>query len=412
MVAQTFLRVNQNHCFSRAIFRLRSPRPFQRTRFGFFLWRLLFNTLSAIMCGVERIFLMPRLFLAFALLSALPLAAQTNAWHSPATIAETLDLPQGVWDGTTLTYSNETHTVVFHSDSRRLTVNNLLCYLNYPARGNIATGDWQICAADIRLLRDAYLPAPSTNAAPLHIVLDPGHGGADNGTRATTRNLREKILTLDIAQRLQTSLSNTPHRVTLTRTGDQTLTLSNRTEFARACEADLFVSIHANNAPSAKAEGIETFALALQDAPSTNGGSDPRGIQPGSPFNTSSSALACSIHRRLLQPGYYPDKTAPADRGLKRAYFHVLRNAPCPAVLVEVGFLSNPEEARRLSQNDYIDSIVAAIRQGILDYTSTPAFHPKKEDPAEKDSPPGNNPPPEPLTPDTHPENTQPPEAP
>lgn len=358
---------------------------------------------------------MLRSLLALSLLAALPLAAQTNEWHSSADIAETLALPSPVWDGSALTYSNETHCVVFHADSRRLLVNDLLCYLNYPARGNIVTGDWQICSADIALLRDAYLPAPSTNAAPLHIVLDPGHGGADNGTRATTRNLREKILVLDIAQRLQTSLTNTPHRVTLTRPGDETLTLSNRTAFARAKEADLFVSIHANNAPSITAEGIETFALALPDAPGTNPGSTPRGTQPASTFNTSNSALAHSIHRRLLQPSYYPNKTAPVDRGLKRAYFHVLRNAPCPAVLLEVGFLSNAKEAERLSQSDYIDALVAAIRQGILDYASTPAFHPKEEEETEKDSPEGNNPAPETLQHEVESpvsENTQPTGAP
>jgi N-acetylmuramoyl-L-alanine amidase len=217
------------------------------------------------------------------------------------------------------------------------------------------------------------------------IVLDAGHGGHDPGAIGPT-GLREKELTLDVARRVAALLQEDPGlRVVLTRGKDQFVALRERTAFANREKADLFVSIHVNAAPARTAAGTETYFLSTEATDnaareaaafenrvismeaSARGG--PRDVLRSilwdltqSDFQQESSRLAealqNSLDRALRQP----------SRGVKQAPFYVLGGAAMPAVLIEIGFMSNPHEEQRLRDDGYRDRIAQAIAQGITQH--------------------------------------------
>ena len=149
----------------------------------------------------------------------------------------------------------------------------------------------------------------------------------------------------------------------MTRERDEFLKLEERAALAAWVKADLMVSIHLNSAENRDARGIETFVLAGEGQASTYGGSR-RAHAPGNKHNAGNSALGFQLQRALVE------KTAAYDRGLRRARFIVLRNAPCPAALVECGFLSNPDEEALIMQGEYRDRIARGIANGILRYVT------------------------------------------
>jgi len=188
------------------------------------------------------------------------------------------------------------------------------------------------------------------------IVIDPGHGGKDSGAVRRYRKglifsykIREKDINLDIAKRVKRYLKNTDTRVILTREKDKFISLKYRVGLAKKYKADIFVSIHANAAWDKKMRGIETY-------------------YPGRARNKSvslrkeSMKLAESIHESLIR------HMRARDRGIKNAMFYVLRNAYMPAVLVEVGFISNYYEAKLLRKSSYRKKVAQVIAQGILEY--------------------------------------------
>ncbi len=195
------------------------------------------------------------------------------------------------------------------------------------------------------------------------IVLDPGHGGKDNGAQG--RFYREKDLTLMMARRLKDILQAKGYMVLMTREKDTFVELPDRPAKAAAYKADLFVSIHCNSAGSgvSNINGIETFCLTPEGAPST---SDAKARsskkENGNSFNKNNVYLAYCVHRGMLR------NTGATDRGIKEQRFAVLRDAQCPAVLVEAGFLSNLTEERNLATGSYQDKITFGIAEGIIAY--------------------------------------------
>jgi N-acetylmuramoyl-L-alanine amidase len=233
----------------------------------------------------------------------------------------------------------------------------------------------------------AAAPRPGeTGPEPLHtIVIDPGHGGHDAGAVGPS-GLQEKELSLDIARRVAALLQEELGvRVVLTRGRDQFVGLRERTALANRERADLFVSIHVNAAPDDAATGTETYFLSNE---ATDGAARraaayenrliaaDTGTRGGAPdvlrsilwdlaqsdFQQESSrvaeALQNSLDRALRRP----------SRGVKQAPFYVLGGAAMPAVLVEIGFISNPQEEQRLRDDGYRDRIARALAAGVAAY--------------------------------------------
>lgn len=214
-------------------------------------------------------------------------------------------------------------------------------------------------------------PSPCLRARPV-IVLDPGHGGTDAGTRSVVDHRFEKEFTLDWARRLQALLAANGWQVLLTRSSDFDLALSNRVSFTEDHKADLFVSLHFNSAGASQAEaGLETYLLTPAGMPSalTRGFADaPAAVFPNNAFDSQNLLLAVRIHSALLQVNGHH------DRGVRHARFPgVLRGQQRPAVLVEGGYLSNPREARQIADPAYRERLAEAVAGALQDLRSLPA---------------------------------------
>jgi len=221
---------------------------------------------------------------------------------------------------------------------------------------------------------------PAPRRAEFAVVIDPGHGGDEEGARGPT-GLIEKEVTLDIARRLRGLLAGDPGtEVILTREDDRRVALDDRTAIANHARADLFVSIHCNSSPRDSAQGAETYFLSYQatddDARALAAlENNPLQIDQGvsgqsgldlvlwdlaqSAFLKESSDLAETIQDRLN------DALHVRNRGIKQAPFRVLMGATMPAVLVEVSFISSPAEEQRLRESAYKDQIAASIAESI-----------------------------------------------
>jgi N-acetylmuramoyl-L-alanine amidase len=166
------------------------------------------------------------------------------------------------------------------------------------------------------------------------VVLDAGHGGIDRGAKGVD-NSSEKTYALDTTKRVEKGLKRAGYRVVMTRRSDYFVTLPRRVALSNRQRGAIFVSIHYNWARRSSASGTETFY-----------------------YNSRSYPLAANIQRELAR--FSP------NRGVKRARFHVLRNNARPAVLVECGFLSNSNDARKARSASYRQRLADAIVRGIV----------------------------------------------
>lgn len=260
---------------------------------------------------------------------------------------------------------NRWHTLEFETDDRRCEVNGTLLWLNNPVR---RTGwQWSLKEPDFsKTVEPAIRPyAFLKNAGCRVIVLDPGHGGRDRGA-VSPRRIYEKLLTKNIANRVRKRLESRGFTVYLTREDDVFLSLSERCEIAARRNADIFVSLHADSA-SASADGAGTFVLSLPGQYSTHGygqGTPSTTKHPGNRHDLANQALGTRIQQHLIQA------TGQTDRGVKRARFQVLREAPCPAALVEMAFITNPKEERFVLSESGQDKLARGIADGIAAYCS------------------------------------------
>lgn len=205
--------------------------------------------------------------------------------------------------------------------------------------------------------------APPLTTNPI-IVIDPGHGGENSGTRCVLDGRYEKEFTLDWADRLGALLTARGFQVYLTRTNDSDLALSNRVAFAAQHHADVFLSLHFNStAPSETESGLETYCLTPAGLPSNliRGFADETNLTfPNNAFDAQNLELALRVHRALLAVNGH------RDRGVRRARFPgVLRNQERPAILVEGGYLSNPDEARQIEEPSYRQKLAEAVADAI-----------------------------------------------
>jgi N-acetylmuramoyl-L-alanine amidase len=220
---------------------------------------------------------------------------------------------------------------------------------------------------------------PAEALAVRTVVIDPGHGGENVGAQGPGGTL-EKGVALAIARKLRAELVNARGlQVFLTREKDVDVALDERTAIANNYKADLFVSIHANASRARGAKGSEVYFLSYQAsddesrlAAQLEGAAEPLPEAPaGSDLALilwdmaqaehleESSALASRIQEELAVV------TGSEGRGVKQAPFRVLVGAAMPAVLVEVAFISNPEEEKLLSSDAYQQKIAASLARGI-----------------------------------------------
>lgn len=270
-------------------------------------------------------------------------------------------------DRKTLTLTSSAGRIVLKGDSREATLHGLRVFLGDAVvvrKTTLYVSDIDLERFVAPILRPAQLPARPLRT----IVLDPGHGGSDTGTRNKTAKLDEKVFTLDVAKRLERLLAGSGWRVILTRGDDRFIPLPERAEIANKAGADLFVSIHFNavaNNPAVK--GTETYVLTPRFQRSTSSSSssaEDKIEQTGNRHDKWSAVLGAHMHRELL------GKLKSEDRGYKRARFAVLRLVDCPAVLVEAGYLSNDAEARKLATEAYRADIAEALAAGIHAYAA------------------------------------------
>ena len=172
------------------------------------------------------------------------------------------------------------------------------------------------------------------------IVLDAGHGGTDYG--AIREGVNEKDLTLDITQRVEAILRSKGYKIALTRNDDTYLSLEERVEFAEGATPELFVSIHVNSSVSTDPNGIETHY-----------------------YHDYSKSLAEVIHKHMTK------EINAKDRGLFKSKFYVINHTTVPAVLCEVGFLSNDSERNELVTDNRKQKTAKAIAEGIIEYLKT-----------------------------------------
>ena len=211
------------------------------------------------------------------------------------------------------------------------------------------------------LVRGSCLSFLKTNPT---IVIDPGHGGQDSGTKGVLGYRYEKDFTLDWARRLGSLLATNGWQVFLTRSNDMDLSVSNRIVFAEAHKADVFLSLHFNSsAPNGQQAGLETYCLTPTGMPSTvtRGYNDNQALAfPNNAFDAQNLQFALQVHRALLQVN------GGHDRGVRRArYLGVLRGQNRPAILVEGGYLSNPSEARRIANPAYRQELAEAVARAL-----------------------------------------------
>jgi len=196
------------------------------------------------------------------------------------------------------------------------------------------------------------------------VVIDPGHGGSNPGTRSAVDGRNEKEFTLDWARRLAPLLVQQGWQVFLTRTNDVDVSLPDRTAFAEALHADLFLSLHFNaSGGGGEPAGVETYCLTPTGMASsvTRGYSDDvRQVFPNNAFDAENLLYAVRFQRALLEV----DGTT--DRGVRRARFQsVLRGNSRPAVLIEGGYLSNPREAGKIADPAYRQKLAEAVARAL-----------------------------------------------
>ena len=232
-------------------------------------------------------------------------------------------------------------------------------------------------------------PRKGSRADRTVVVIDPGHGGKERGAIGPT-GLEEKEVTLILARKLRTELQKDPTvSVVLTRDQDRFVPLDERTAIANHNRADLFISIHLNASRRTKAFGAETYFLSAEAtddearllAGMENAAGDnqaelkaampdykDRGLDlilwdlAQNQYMAESSDLAEAVQREMNQ------LTGTRDRGVRQAPFRVLMGATMPAILVEVGFVTNTDEERMLRQDGYLDRIIHALTRAVQEF--------------------------------------------
>lgn len=229
----------------------------------------------------------------------------------------------------------------------------------------------------------------STQAFSHTVLIDPGHGGEEFGAtivvpyKKVKQKIKEKDLALKLGKKIQKKLSQ-KHSTYLTRSIDRTLSLQMRADIADKIKADIFVSLHLNSNPRKKYEGFEVYYLnnhkdqAVKKVESVeNIGLTGEDLIVNQILidlvidksSADSKKMAIEIHKQISRK--IKRKYRMKDRGVKPGLFYVLALSKRPSVLIEVGFLSNPAEAKKMNTDRFLESYANAISMGIDNYLKT-----------------------------------------
>ncbi|MDP9291322.1 MAG: N-acetylmuramoyl-L-alanine amidase [Verrucomicrobiota bacterium] len=183
------------------------------------------------------------------------------------------------------------------------------------------------------------------------VVIDPGHGGRDSGT-VSRRGMAEKNAVLDVAFRLDDKLRAAGFHTVMTRERDVFVPLNRRAEISNSQRNAIFVSIHFNDSPRRAVHGVETYYR-----------------------SNVATGIADRIQQKLV--------TMPAvsNGGVRHANYRVLRLATYPAVLVECGYFSNRNEARRCAMDGYREEVANKITEALVEQRYGPNYH--REEPTQ-----------------------------
>ncbi len=249
--------------------------------------------------------------------------------------------------------------LAFSRDSRTFKINGVEANLSFAVAevGNellLAQTDFQHFIDPI--LRKETIPRRRVR----HIMLDPGHGGNDPG--AQNQGVVEKNVNLVISRRIAAILRKRGYQVSLTRDQDRLLRLEQRVAYARGLQPDLFLSIHCNAINNPSIQGIETYIINPANTPSSGGNVFAKKAAPGNQFDRENALLGFLMQQKLLEA------TNAQDRGIKRKQFYVIREVACPAALLELGFLSNSEERKKLLESYYQDKLAVAVCDAVQEF--------------------------------------------
>ena len=212
------------------------------------------------------------------------------------------------------------------------------------------------------------------------VVIDPGHGGEQDGAVGVC-GVKEKDVVLAVSLKTAALINQTKTvRARLTRTSDHDIPLTDRPEMANELGAALFVSVHANSSPSPKSRGVETFFLSRKASDKHAQALADRENGPGhhhvhEPTDALSQIIGQLKHQKNHQSsqnfaiqlqGTLTKTLGVRNRGVLQAPFVVLKSTKMPAILVEVGFLTHPDECPKLGQKEYLDRIAQGLAKGII----------------------------------------------
>ncbi len=315
------------------------------------------------------------LLLVFA--GALALPARAAEWQvlkyngrdyvSFQNVAEFYRFPDYSHGNRTISLRGEHRTIRAQVGTSDIFINGVRFFTHYPL---LERSEGQlISATDVgKIIEPVLRPSRIENAQPVEtVILDPGHGGMDQGT--SSRWGSEKSFALDVAWHARRELERAGFKVEMTRAGDNLVSLENRIAFANRFQNAVYVSIHFNSGSGGA--GVESYALAPEGVPSNaaTGGEHHAAANENEPDagnlqDSQNIALAAAVHASVLS------KVAAYDRGVRHARFKVLRNLHLPAILLEAGFLNDPTEGMRIATAQYRQQLGAAIAQGVQSYNA------------------------------------------
>ena len=310
--------------------------------------------------------------LVLALIGSLAWAAdwtvlrpQNRPYVTFANVAQFYQFPDYTRVSRTVSLRSDRRVIRAQAGTSELSINGVRFFTHFPL---LNSGDEDLISVmDVsKIIEPVLRPSRIQKSGKVEtVVLDPGHGGMDQGASSSWGT--EKSFALDVALAARAQLVRAGYRVEMTRATDVGVSLEERVNFANRFPNAVFVSIHFNS--SAGGSGVESYALAPEGVIS-NASSEHHvsaadtARHAGNAQDEQNIALTASIHASVLT------RVAAFDRGVRHARFHVLRDIKIPGVLLEAGFISSSAEGQRIATTSYRQQLGVAIAQGIQNYNA------------------------------------------